>query len=59
MAPWYRRETTRELHLRGIDYFAFYDTDFGAEDFRDDPEAWGLEQIGEVRGARLYRSLWK
>jgi hypothetical protein len=56
--PSIRREATRELALRGIHYFSFYDTDFGADDYREDPEAWGLIEIGRVGGARLYKSIW-
>ena len=53
-----RRMATYELHLRGIHYFLLFDTDFGAVDVNDDPEAWGLKKIATVNGARLYKSTW-
>lgn len=53
-----RRMATYELHRRGIHYVLLFDTDFGAVDVRDDPEAWALTQAGSVEGARLYRTTW-
>lgn len=53
-----RRMATYELHQRGIHYVLLFDSDFGAEDLRDDPEAWGLQQIASVNGARLYKTTW-
>ena len=31
------------------------DTDYGADDFRDDPESWGLKLVANTAGARLYK----
>jgi hypothetical protein len=53
-----RRMATYELHLRGIHYILLFDTDFGAVDVKDDPEAWGLKQVASVPGARLYKTTW-
>jgi hypothetical protein len=53
-----RRAATYEIHQRGVHYILLYDTDFGAEDVREDPEAWGLQQIAMGYGARLYKTTW-
>lgn len=53
-----RRMATYELHQRGVHYVLLHDTDFGAEDIRDDPEAWGLEEVAHGGGARLYKTTW-
>ncbi len=53
-----RRLAMREMHNRGIHYLLMFDTDYGAGDFRDDPEAWGLRPIASTDGARLYRDVW-
>ncbi len=53
-----RRMATYEMHARGVHYLMLYDTDFGAEDFAGDPEAWGLKVIGRGYGARLYQTIW-
>ncbi len=50
-----RRAATYELHLRGVNYLLMRDTDYGAEDIRDDPEAWGLKEIAAGFGARIYQ----
>jgi hypothetical protein len=50
-----RRAATWEMHLRGVNYLLMSDTDFGADDMRDDPEAWGLKEIGKGYGARIYQ----
>ena len=52
-----RRQATQELKLRGIDYVAIDGGDFGAADFRDKAELWGLEFVGQGREMRLYRIL--
>lgn len=54
-----RRMATYELHLRGIHYLLFFDTDFGAQDVRDDSLSWGLTQVASIPGARLYKSTWQ
>lgn len=56
--PSMRRAATYELDQRGIHYILMYDTDFGADDIREDPEAWGLEEIARGFGARLYKTTW-
>jgi hypothetical protein len=56
--PQIRRMATHALHARGIHYLMLYDTDFGADDVRADPEAWGLELIDAEAGARLYKDTW-
>ena len=43
-----RRMATYEMHARGIHYLMIYDTNYGAEDFAEDPEAWGLKLIGHA-----------
>jgi hypothetical protein len=53
-----RRMATYEMHARGIHYLMIADTNNGAEDFAEDPEAWGLKLIGHTEGERLYRTIW-
>ncbi|MGD1093356.1 MAG: glycosyltransferase family 39 protein [Bryobacteraceae bacterium] len=50
-----RRAATYELHQRGIDYLIVADSDIGADDYRDDPEAWRLQVVAKVDGATLYK----
>jgi Dolichyl-phosphate-mannose-protein mannosyltransferase len=50
-----RRWATRELHARGIDYVVMQDSDWGAEDMREDPESWGFKEIAKGYGARIYK----
>jgi hypothetical protein len=50
-----RRWATRELHQRGIDYVLMNDSDWGAEDMREDPGAWGFQEIAKGYGARIYK----
>jgi hypothetical protein len=52
-----RRAATWEMHLRGVNYLLILDTDWGADDFRDDPEGWGLKEVARGYGARLYEVL--
>jgi Dolichyl-phosphate-mannose-protein mannosyltransferase len=52
---WIRRAATYELLKHGIRYMLVHDSDWGADDFRDDPEAWGLEVIGRGREGTLYK----
>lgn len=49
-----RRAATWEMHLRGVNYLLMHDTDWGADDYRDDPEGWGLKEVARGYGARLY-----
>jgi hypothetical protein len=53
-----RRMATYELHARGIHYLLVADKSNGAEDFAEDPEAWGLKLIGHTEGERLYQIIW-
>ncbi|MEO8100635.1 MAG: hypothetical protein ABI811_23255 [Acidobacteriota bacterium] len=53
-----RRMATHEIHLKGVNYFLIFDTDFGSVDVRDDPEAWGLTLLATEGGARIYKSTW-
>jgi hypothetical protein len=53
-----RRMATYELHARGIRYLMIGDTNTGAEDFAEDPEAWGLKLLGHTGGQRLYQTIW-
>ena len=53
-----RRMATYEMHARGIHYLMIGDTNNGAEDFAEDPEAWGLKLIGHTEGERLYQTIW-
>ena len=49
-----RRAAAGELKRRGIDYLLIFDHEFGADDLRGNP-GWGVVEVGEYRGARLYR----
>jgi hypothetical protein len=53
--PDLRREAARELKRRGIDYLLFFDGEPGAEDLGQNAALWGIQQVGEFRGARLYQ----
>lgn len=53
--PNIRRWASRELHERGIDYILMQDTDWGAEDMREDPGSWGFKEIAKGHGARIYQ----
>lgn len=53
-----RRMATYEMHARGINYLMIADKNNGAEDFAEDPEAWGLKLIGHTEGERLYQTIW-
>ncbi|HVO99403.1 MAG TPA: glycosyltransferase family 39 protein [Bryobacteraceae bacterium] len=53
--PDIRRWASRELHERGIDYILMQDTDWGADDMREDPGSWGFKEIAKGHGARIYQ----
>jgi hypothetical protein len=53
-----RRAAAYELRARGIHYVLIWDTDWGADDFKDDPEAWGFEIVAMTPRATLYRIVW-
>jgi hypothetical protein len=50
-----RRQAAEELKRRGIDYLLAFDGRFGADDLRDRAAEWGIRQIAEYKGARLYQ----
>ena len=50
-----RRWATRDIHNHGLDYILMRDSDWGAEDMREDPESWGLLEIAKGFGARIYK----
>jgi len=50
-----RLEAARELKRRGIDYLLFFDGESGADDLRRNAALWGVRQVGEFQGARLYQ----
>ena len=52
-----RRAATAEMKYRGIGYLLVFDSDFRADDYRDRAHMWGIELVGQARGARLYRIL--
>jgi len=53
--PDLRRQAAAELRRRGIDYLLAFDTEFGADDLRTRSAAWGIRQVAEYKGARLYQ----
>jgi hypothetical protein len=53
--PGMRRAATEELKRRGIDYLLVFDGEFGADDLQRNPGLWGIRQVGEYKGARLYQ----
>jgi hypothetical protein len=50
-----RLAATYEMKAHGLHYFLVGDSDYGADDFRDDPEAWGLMQVASGYGIRIYK----
>lgn len=44
-----------ELKQRGVGYLLVQDFEFGAGDFQRHYKSWGLRQLGERNGARLYK----
>lgn len=50
-----RRAAARELKRRGVSYLLVFDDEFGADDFRTHQDLWGIQQIGEAHGGRLYQ----
>ena len=53
--PGMRRAAAEELRRRGNDYLLAFDGEFGAEDLRQHAADWGIRQVGEYKGARVYR----
>jgi Dolichyl-phosphate-mannose-protein mannosyltransferase len=52
-----RRAAVQSLKDRGVGCMLLFDGEIGADRFRRDPAAWGIQEIGEYKGARLYRFL--
>ena len=52
-----RRAATYEFAARGIHYILIQDSDWGAADFNDDPELWGLVAVAHDSGGTLFRVL--
>jgi hypothetical protein len=50
-----RRMATRELKARGIDYLLIQPGNFQEEDFLVNANLWGIRQVDEVDGARLFK----
>jgi hypothetical protein len=50
-----RREAAKELRRRGIDYLLVFDDQFGADDLQTRTAEWGVRQVAEYKGARLYQ----
>jgi hypothetical protein len=53
--PDLRRLAAEELKRRGIGYLLAFDGQFGAADLRDRAAEWGIREITEYKGARLYQ----
>ena len=51
----FRRAAATELKRRGIDYVLCYQDDPPAEDFERNRDLWGVQEVGAIEGARLYR----
>lgn len=49
-----RREAVEVLRTRGITHVLVADTDFGHEDYESRRDEWGLVELGERNGVRLY-----
>jgi hypothetical protein len=50
-----RLEATEAMRSHGFHYLLIGDSDYGADDFRDDPVAWGLKQVAVGYGIRIYK----
>lgn len=50
-----RRAVAEEMKRRGIDYVLAFDADLGSDDLRGNADLYGIRQVGEYRGARLYQ----
>lgn len=51
----FRRAAVLELARRGVHYLLIFDDDWSADDFRDDPEAWGLTAIARASNGTLFK----
>jgi hypothetical protein len=50
-----RRAVAEELKRRGIDYVLAFDGEMGSYDLRENADIYGIRQVGEYKGARLYQ----
>jgi hypothetical protein len=50
-----KRMAALELKERGVTHLLVHENDFGAADYRSHADAWGITEIGERHGFRLYR----
>ena len=50
-----RRAAAAELKRRGIDFVLLFDEDVGADDLRRNAARWGVREVAESGGARLYQ----
>ncbi|MBM3774233.1 MAG: hypothetical protein FJW37_03635 [Acidobacteria bacterium] len=53
--PGLRRAAVEEFRSRGIEYLVVRETDPGEADFRERIKEWGIKQVAEGHGARIYR----
>jgi hypothetical protein len=53
-APELRRAAVQELKRRGVGYVLLFDADAAAADFRRNAALWGVREVGQSDGARLY-----
>jgi hypothetical protein len=53
--PGLRHAAMEEFKARGVRYFLIKDDGYGAMDFWANAVAWGITEIGESNGTRLYR----
>ena len=54
-APDMRRAAAELLKQRGVDYLLLFDGEPGAAELQHNSAAWGIREIGEYKGARLYQ----
>jgi hypothetical protein len=54
-APDLRRAAVLELKRQGIGYVLLFDADVAAADFRANTARWGVREVGQANGARLYQ----
>lgn len=54
-APDLRRAAVQELKRQGIGYVLLFDADVAAPDFRENTVRWGVREVGQSNGARLYQ----
>jgi len=51
-----RKAAIQELKRNGIHYILVTDSEFAAPDFRENTPLWGIRQIAEAGGNRLYEA---